>query len=381
MSSGEAKAPRKLLLTAQLDGADYGQCVRMARAADRALLHAVVVPERIGTAAGESGAASLEPFTLLSALSAATERIGLVAEVHAAYSEPYHIARKLAALDYLSGGRAGCSIAAGPAAAAQLYGRTGRSGRSPGCYGAAAVTEFAEALKRLWDSWEDDALIYDKQSGAQTASGKVRAIDYAGRYYAVKGPLNVARPPQGYPVVLCAATDEDGRRAAVREADVAVAALRSIGEAALWHADMRASLQRIGRSAGSCRLLAELHPVVAESRREAEELKRTMSQASGCGAAELPACAGTAVEVADRIEAWFRSGLVDGFHVVQPDTDQLERFAALVVPELQSRGLFRDRGEGEGDGMNSGTGTLRAGLGLERPNNRFAASRHRGGSI
>ncbi|MBD2870557.1 LLM class flavin-dependent oxidoreductase [Paenibacillus arenilitoris] len=372
MSAGGAD--RKLILTAALDGPDYARCVRQAQIAEQAGFHAVVAPESSDFRLGGNGEpeAALEPFSLLAALSAGTASIGLIAEVHAAYNEPYHIARKLGALDYMSRGRAGCHIAPGPAAAAGNFGRTGEGGPGPRLLEAeAAATEFAEALRLLWDSWEDDALVYDKRAGVQMDEGKVREIDYAGRYYAVKGPLNIARPPQGQPPVLFAVTGARGRSAAAKEADAAVAPLLSTAEAALMRADMRARMVRNGRRAEDLRLLAELCPVVAETNEEARELEHRLRQAFGA-ASERLIFAGTAAAVADRIEAWFRQEAIDGFHIAPlPRPDLLPAFAAKVVPELRRRGLFRAGGE---------TSTLRSGLGLARPNNVFATLKRRGGS-
>ncbi|MBD2848463.1 LLM class flavin-dependent oxidoreductase, partial [Paenibacillus sp. IB182496] len=229
-----ANAAGTLLLTAGLDTTDYEGCLRMARAADEAGLHGLLAPE-IGAAPGV-----FEPLALLGALASATRRIGLLGEVHAAYHEPYHVARKLAALDYISGGRAGALLMAGPSASAARFGREAERG-------ADCAAEFAEALKALWDSWEDDALVYDQRTGVRMHPHKVREIDHNGRYYAVKGPLNIARPPQGYPPLLASLDDAYGLELAAREADAALVSAATRGAAARQRGRLQAELLRGGR--------------------------------------------------------------------------------------------------------------------------------------
>lgn len=360
----------KLCLTISLDSSDYRQCEQLAHEAEIALFHAIVVSEKSGLKLenrDRSSAVALEPFSLLAALSASTMSIGLIAEVHAAYNEPYHIARKLASLDYISGGRAGCHIVAGPEDAARNFDRADKRGIYPRSYEAAAVTEFVEALKQLWDSWDDEALVYDKRAGTQINPGKVREIDYIGRHYAVKGPLNIARPPQGHPPVIYTLSDENSRFYAAKEADMVISSLRSLEEAALLYADMRVRMERNGRAKGECLIMAELSPLVADTAREARELERTLQEESSAKAANRSALAGTAMEIADWIETRFRCGAADGFHIMQPACqDHFARFTRHVIPELQNRGLFRACNK---------EAILRANLGLARPENVFSTLR------
>ncbi|TNJ55720.1 NtaA/DmoA family FMN-dependent monooxygenase, partial [Paenibacillus hemerocallicola] len=167
----------------------------LARIAERGLLDAVF------TADNYSGLwRRLEPFTLLSALAASTTHIGFIATVSTTYNDPYHVARQFASLDHLSGGRAAWNIV------------TGHSQSDADNFGKPAHPEltkrydigdeFVEVTKQLWDSWEEDALVYDRETDTTIDSGKVHEIDFKGDYYSVKGPLNIPRPPQGYPVLV-----------------------------------------------------------------------------------------------------------------------------------------------------------------------------------
>ncbi len=159
-----------------------------------------------------------EPLTLLSALSAVTEHIGLVATASTTYNEPYHIARKFASLDYLSGGRAGWNIVTSASEAeAKNFNRDQHMDHA---LRYERAREFLQVVTGLWDSWDDDAFIRDKESGLYFDPDKLHVLNHKGKHFSVRGPLNVARPPQGYPVIVQAGASEDGQDFAAQTAEV-----------------------------------------------------------------------------------------------------------------------------------------------------------------
>ncbi|MCR0982978.1 LLM class flavin-dependent oxidoreductase [Roseomonas populi] len=359
----------------------------------------------------------LEPISLLSALAMVTERIGLVATGSTTYSEPYHTARSFGTLDHVSGGRAGWNIVTtSNANEAWNFGRESHLAHGDRYKRAA---EFVEVTKGLWDSFEDDAFLKDKESGVYFDAAKLRVLEHKGEHFSVKGPLNLSRPPQGYPVLVQAGGSDAGRDLAARTAEVIFSVNQTLPEAQAFYADIKARLSAHGRDADSVKVMPGLFPVVGRTRAEAEdrmaELQRLLHPDVGLsilsfltggfdfspydvdgplpdlpdtdvGKARLKVIAdlarrenltirqlyeriavsrghhivvGSAEEVADDMQQWFEERGADGFNVMPPTFPEgFRAFCELVVPELQRRGLFRTAYTGA---------TLREHLGLPRP--------------
>lgn len=364
-------------------------------------------------------ATSFEPFTLLSALSQATEHIGLVATASTTFDEPFHIARRFASLDHLSNGRAGWNIVttANPDAALNFglerhYAHEDRYARA---------REFYDVVTGLWDSWADDAFVRDADSGVFFDPAKLHTLDHKGRYLSVRGPLHIARPVQGWPVIVQAGASEPGRQLAAETAEVVFAAPATLQEGQAFYADVKSRMQRIGRERDQLKILPGAFVVVGDTLAEARNIRAhldslvhyesaiaSLSIALGVDASRfdpdgfLPAIpetndskssrervlaladreqlsvrqlaqrlggyaglsfVGTAQSIADDMQQWLESEGSDGFNIMFPWLPGgLDDFVAKVIPELQGRGLFRREYEGR---------TLRENLGLVRPENRF----------
>ncbi|WPB54964.1 LLM class flavin-dependent oxidoreductase [Xylophilus sp. GOD-11R] len=364
-------------------------------------------------------ATSFEPFTLLSALSQATEHIGLVATASTTFDAPFHIARRFASLDHISNGRAGWNIVttSNPDAALN-FGQTDHMEHDERYERA---REFYDVVTGLWDSWADDAFVHDADSGIFFDPSKLHTLDHRGRYLSVRGPLHIARPPQGWPVVVQAGASHAGRQLAAETAEVIFAAHGNLAEAQAFYADMQRRLADVGRAGDSLKVLPAAFVVVGDTLDEARAIRArldslvhyesaiaSLSIALGHDASAfdpdqpLPpipqtnasrssreraialaeregltvrqlaqrmggyggmAFVGTAHSIADEMEQWLYTAGCDGFNIMFPWLPGgLDDFCTKVVPELQRRGLFRTEYEGA---------TLRENLGLQRPANRF----------
>lgn len=367
----------------------------------------------------------LEPITLLAGIAAATSRIGLIATASTTYHEPYNLARLFASVDHLSGGRAGWNIVTtSTAAAAQNF---GLAEHPPHAARYARAEEFLEVVTRLWDSWEDDAVINDPIGGRYADPAKIHRIDHEGPHFRVRGPLNAPRSPQGRPVYIQAGSSEDGRGFAARHAEAIFTAHQTLASAQAFYADIKARAVGLGRRPEHIKVLPGLSPFIAGTETEARRLQeefnwltqpgyslqqlrqmlgvdftgheldapvpRHLIQPDGTRAVasrfqvvldiidrEQPTLrglihrlagarghfvmAGTPEQVADHIETWFTQGAADGFNVMPPwFPGGFEVFADEVVPILRRRGLFREAYEGT---------TLRDHLGLPRPESLFS---------
>ncbi|WP_459203031.1 NtaA/DmoA family FMN-dependent monooxygenase, partial [Pseudomonas fragariae (ex Marin et al. 2024)] len=215
-------------------GLDFKHYRHVARVAEAAKFDALFVADSVAAATGDIASRMarsdhFEPLTLLSALSAVTEHIGLIATATTTYNEPYHVARKFASLDHLSGGRAGWNLVTSDAAAeAQNFGRAEHVGHAERY---SRAREFHQVVTGLWDSWADDAFTRDKASGEYYDPAKMHVLDHQGEHFRVKGPLNVARSPQGQPVVVQAGSSEVGRDLAAQTAEVVFTAQTSLASA------------------------------------------------------------------------------------------------------------------------------------------------------
>ena len=362
---------------------------------------------------------SFEPFTLLSALAAVTERIGLVATASTTFDAPYHIARRFASLDHISGGRAGWNIVttSNPDAALN-FGLTEQMEHGERY---ARAREFYDVVTGLWDSWADDAFVRDVASGIFFDPDKLHALDHKGKYLSVRGPLNIARPVQGWPVIVQAGASDAGRQLAAETAEVVFAAGLPLRAARQFYADVKGRAVNAGRNPDHLKILPGALAIVGDTVEEARAKRArldslvhydsavaSLSIALGHDAstfdpdgplAETPETnqsksgrervvdlarrenltvrqlaqrlggyagltfAGTPATIADTMEEWLHSRGSDGFNVMFPYLPQgLDDFVDRVVPELQRRGLFRREYPGA---------TLRETLGLPRPANRF----------
>ena len=408
-------------------GLDFRLYKRLAQVAEAAKFDAVFVADSVAAPTAEIASRMarsdhFEPLTLLSALAAVTERIGLIGTVTTSYNEPYHVARKFASLDHLSAGRAGWNLVTSDAAAEALnFNRQEHFGHAERY---ARAREFHEVVTGLWDSWEDDAFTRDKASGQYYDPAKLHVLNHEGEHFRVQGPLNVARTPQGRPVIVQAGSSETGRELAAQTADVVFTAQTSLAAGRDFYNDLKGRLPRFGRGPDELRIMPGVFVVVGQSQAEAQEkfeqfqelvepqvgvalLSRmlgnfdlsaypldgplpelpltdsgqrsrqllltelagrenlTLAQlgrsiAGGRGHHSL---IGTPTQIADELQAWFEGGAADGFNVLVPHLPGgLEDVANHVVPELQRRGLFRREYSGS---------TLREHLGLTRPANRY----------
>ncbi|MGY2289584.1 LLM class flavin-dependent oxidoreductase [Pseudomonas sp. SDO528_S397] len=366
-------------------------------------------------------ATSFEPFTLLSALSQATDHIGLVATASTTYDEPFHIARRFASLDHLSNGRAGWNIVttANPDAARNF----GLPHAHDHDERYARAREFYDVVTGLWDSWADDAFIRDASSGVYFDPDKLHTLNHQGRHLSVRGPLHIARPVQGWPVIVQAGASEAGRQLAAQTAEVIFVAPGTLEEGQAFYADIKRRMAALGRHPDHLKILPGAFVVVGDTHEEARRIRAhldslvhyesaiaSLSVALGVDATRfdpdqyLPAIpptndsqssrervlaladreqltvrqlaqrlggyaglsfVGTAASIADQMQQWLESEGSDGFNIMFPWLPGgLDDFVAKVVPELQARGIFRREYEGT---------TLRENLGLPRPPNRFFA--------
>lgn len=288
--------------------------------------------------AASASARTFESLTLLSALAVLTDRIGLVATT-TGFDEPYHVARRLASLDHISAGRAGWCLDTRDVSR-RAGGFLGERGDAPASR-VERAEEFARVVRGLWDSYDEDAIVADKRSGRYFRPGGRRPLDHVGRHFRVAGPLNVARPPQGHPVVFLAAADPAELDLAARQADVVLVDAHSIDDARARRVALDRAAAAAGRPPGSVQLWPCISPVIGADGR----------------VADVPV-GGTPEQVADRLADWFRSGAADGFAVGFPELPvDAERFFDEVLPILARQGVFVP---------SKGT-TLRDVLGLARP--------------
>jgi FMN-dependent oxidoreductase (nitrilotriacetate monooxygenase family) len=410
---------------------DIRHYVEICRTAERAKFDMVFLADSAATRKADIEAlsrsiqfiANFEPITLLSAISMATERIGLIATASTSYNEPYHVARKFASLDRISGGRAGWNVVTSGSPVEAL--NFNRTQPYPHAERYRRAHEFVEVVTGLWDSWDDDAFIRDVESGIYFDREKMHYLDHSGQYYQVKGPLNVPRPPQGWPVIVQAGASDEGIELAAQFAEAIFSPHLSIEAAKPYYDKLKSRMVRNGRDPEHCKVLPGLSVFVAETEDEArrdyeltqslihpivgreilatmlgdmdlsqmpldEPLPADLPPTNGskghydsivamarrenltlrqigqrvAGARGKNVFVGNPMQVADYMEDWFVKRACDGFNVMPPYIPgALDDFCRLVVPELQRRGLFRREYEGA---------TLRENLGLPRPESRYA---------
>jgi FMN-dependent oxidoreductase (nitrilotriacetate monooxygenase family) len=363
---------------------------------------------------GALGALRLDPLLVLAAIAGTTSRLGLASTVSTSYFHPFDVARSLATLDHLSGGRAAWNIVTSfQDAEAENFGLVEQLSRDER-YDRA--DEFVEVACKLWDSWADDALKRDPGPPLFADPARVREINHDGRWFKVRGPLNVSRPPQGRPVFIQAGASSRGRDFAARWAEIIFVTYGSLEQGIAFYRDMKKRAAELGRDPDQIKILPGMVPVIGRSREEADDKSRILDDLADpeaglstlsyhldidlapfpkneilpeldpkgvrghyaevaeltrknglslsalgkrYGTGPLRDFIGAGHEVADKMAEWFEAGACDGFMVQVPYVPGgVEDFVDGVVPELQRRGLFRREYEGT---------TLRDHLGLGRP--------------
>ena len=363
-----------------------------------------------------------EPFTLLSAIAGATKHIGLVATVNTNYEHPYHVARKFASLDHISGGRAGWNIVSSFSGhTAKNFGITEPRGHAERYERA---EEFVELAKALWDSWDDDAFDHvDRASGQFYSPDAAHPLQFKGNYFGSEGLLDLPRPIQGYPVLVQAGNSETGREFAARVAEMTYCSAQSLEAAQAFYRDVKGRMSKYGRAEDQLKITPGLSVVLAESDQQAQDrfgelqelvdfthvnlgghdlsgypldgplpdLPETengkgrfrqlveLAQRENLTIRQLVLrfsvsrghlqAIGSVKTVADLVEQWFVERGADGFNIVPPFLPGgFEDFTRLVVPELQRRGIFRKEYEGR---------TYRENLGLDTPSNPLSLEERR----
>ncbi|RKN86258.1 LLM class flavin-dependent oxidoreductase [Paenibacillus ginsengarvi] len=364
-----------------------------------------------------------EPLTILSALAGVSSKIGLVGTLSTSYSEPFTVSRQFGSLDMISGGRAGWNVVTSPLEGSALnYGKTEQQHPSHSERYKIA-DEYLRVATGLWDSWEDDAFVRDKASGVFFDPAKMHALHHKGDYFSVKGPLNIARSPQGQPVIFQAGASESGKQFAAQWANAIFTGQETAEEGKLYYDDVKGRARALGRNPDEIVILPGIRPIIGSTLEEAErkyeeiaglvsidkaldflgrffehhdfsrypldepfpelgDLGRnsfqsgtdrikarakeeglTLRQVALQTATPKPTFLGTPETVANKLQAWFEAGAADGFIVGAAAPRGLEEFVDHVVPILQKRGLFREEYEAD---------TLRGNLGIPVPANRYA---------
>ena len=257
---------------------DLGHWTNLAQTAERGAFDSVFLadsPALWGNAKHRPGGA-LEPTVLLTALAGATSRIGLIATASTSYNDPYNLARRFASLDHISGGRAGWNIVTtATKAAAQNFGLDDTPGHRERYRRAA---EFVDVSIGLWDSWEDGAEIGDKATGVYADPARIHPVDFAGEYFRVRGPLNVPRSPQGWPLLVQAGSSHDGREFAARYAEAVFTAQQTLADAQEFYADLKNRARRLGRDPDVIKILPGLVPVIGSTEAEARALEDELEE-------------------------------------------------------------------------------------------------------
>jgi FMN-dependent oxidoreductase (nitrilotriacetate monooxygenase family) len=401
---------------------------QLALTAERGLFDAYFLADGLaisfggGTEGGNARVAGFEPVTLFSALAPLTTHLGFIATASTTYEEPFNLARKFASLDLISDGRAGWNVVTtATEAAAQNF---NLDQQHPHAFRYRRAGEFVDVVKKLWDSFEDDAFIRDRESGRFFDTGKVHYTNHRGEHFKVRGPLNVSRSPQGHPVIVQAGQSDDGRGLAAQTAEVIFTAHQRIDTAQEFYRDIKARARGLGRNPDHVLIMPGVSPFIGRTLEEAQEkyerLTRLILEEDGIALIKgltggeldltgadldgpLPPApptegmksrqalirqiadennftirelyqwiasarghftiVGTPATIADTLQEWFENEAADGFNILPPWLPTgLDDFVELVIPELQRRGLFRTAYEGK---------TLRENLGLPFPQNRW----------
>lgn len=404
----------------------------LAQTAERGLFDAYFLADGLaiafggGIEGGNAKVAGFEPVTLFAALAPLTTHLGFIATASTTYEEPYNLARKFASLDLLSNGRAGWNVVT--TATESAAHNFNLDTQHPHEFRYRRAAEHVDVVKKLWESFEDDAFLRDRASGQFFDPAKVHYTNHTGEHFKVKGPLNVSRSPQGHPVIVQAGQSEDGRGLAAASAEVIFTAHQHLDTAQEFYRDIKSRARGLGRNPDHILVMPGVSPFVgrteAEAREKYDRLTSLILEEDGIallngltgGTLDLtgydldgplpPApptegmksrqalirqiadennftirqlyqwvasarghftVIGTPQTIADTLQDWFENEGADGFNILPPWLPTgLNDFVDLVIPELQRRGLFRTAYEGK---------TLRENLGLPFPTNRWAAPR------
>jgi FMN-dependent oxidoreductase (nitrilotriacetate monooxygenase family) len=416
---------------------DFALYMRLAQTAERALYDTIFFQDTVAVGGSDalkagdltrtrlSRIVKLEPTATLAALAVGTKNIGLIATATTTFNEPYNIARRFSTIDHISGGRCGWNLVT-----SQIEDEAGNFNLDTHVDHALRyerAIEFYEVVAGLWDSWEHDAFLRDKESGVWFDREKMHFLDHHGKYFNVRGPLNSPRTPQGRPVVAQAGSSEPGRELAARTADIVFTAQTELEAAREFFADVKGRTARYGRTPDDIKIMPGITPVIGRTMEEAQEKydalqallpddvalaalarftrgidifsydlngpmpdlpeansaksrqKLIMDMAkkhnmtlrqvarSVSAAQGHRVLVGTVGYIADQMQEWLEADACDGFNVIcNYYPGPFDDFANQVIPELQRRGIFRTAYEGP---------TLRDNLGLRVPENRYTAAR------
>ena len=429
MSTGHHEASWRLPESDSFAGTDVAHFQRLARTAERGTFDSIFFADSpvLHGDVGQRPYGTLEPTVLLAAIAAVTDRIGLIATASTTYNDPYNLARRFASVDHISGGRTGWNVVttAGDAAARNFSLRD----QPAHALRYERAAEFLDVARKLWDSWEDDAALGDKEAGTWGDNTRVHPVNHAGTFFSVQGPLDVPRSAQGHPVIVQAGSSEDGKDFAARYAEAVFTAQQTLPDAQRFYADLKRRTAAAGRDPETIKVLPGIVPVIGSTGAEARRLEQELDElihpeharrqlagvlrvpaASLALDAELPddlpsedeiegaksrytlivdlarrerltvrqligrlgggrghrTFSGTPEQVADAIQEWFEAGAADGFNIMPPVLPSgLDAFVDHVIPILRDRGLFRREYSGR---------TLREHYGLPRPANTFVAA-------
>jgi N-acetyl-S-(2-succino)cysteine monooxygenase len=421
----------------QIDaGQNFPYFLKLAQTAEQAKFDFVFMADAVATRDGNMEALSrwpqymahFEPITLLSATASQTQRIGLVCTASTSYYEPFNVARLFGSLDHISAGRAGWNVVTSANASASF--NFNRDEHYDIAERYQRAREFVHVVLGLWDSWEDDAFLRDRQSRRYFDPSKLHKLNHKGNFFSVRGPMNLARPPQGYPIIAQAGASEDGKELGAETAEVIFFSQQRVAVAREFYKDVKSRMAKYGRDPGQLKMLAGLNPTVGRTASEAQEKfeyiqslihpdvgkelisvdlggadlsgisvdepvpehlipEKTRSSTSRlktvggvarqeqltirqlyeryAGSRGSYSVVGTPEQIADQMEEWLTTDAADGF-IIQASylPGGFEDFVNLVMPELRRRGLFRTEYAGL---------TLREHLGLRRPESRYAKQR------
>jgi len=398
---------------------DYRHFLHCAQTAERGLFDMVFFADGIGVRANDEPPGSLahsnrnvelEPLTLLSALAPMTNHIGLVCTASTTYNEPYHIARKFASLDHISGGRAGWNIVT--SWSEQEAWNFSRDTHLDYDTRYDRAREFVDVVTGLWDSWEPDAFVHNKATGQFYDPAKLHTLHHKGKHFAVRGPLSVKSTPQGRPILVQAGANAMGQEIAAADADVVYASINGLAPAQTYYASVKDRMAAYHRDPDVLKIMPAFVPIIGRTRQEAQDkldqlqslidplaglarIYSLMGDLSGYdldGPVPEPVGAkvrsiaygwwqraqqqglsirqlyseyavgegfrviGTPTDIADAMEEWMDANAADGFNITPTHLPAgIEDFVELVIPELQRRGRYRRHYEGA---------TLRENLGL-----------------
>ncbi|MEK5185829.1 LLM class flavin-dependent oxidoreductase [Solibacillus sp. FSL W7-1324] len=367
----------------------------------------------------------LDPVVIISALAAVTKNIGLTATLTTSYNEPFHVARKFAAIDHLSNGRAAWNVVTSAnEREALLFGRDAHFQHAERYERA---DEFVDVVKKLWYSIDEEALVIDKENSHYYNLNKVTEINHEGKFFKLKGTLDAPSTPQGHPVIVQAGSSEAGKELAAKTAEVIFTAWQTLEDAQAFYKDVKGRLAKYGRNPEDLKILPGAFIVVAETEEEAiakhqqlnnyitpevglaylsgftgvdlsehdfegpipdfngqqidgtnpnirTSIVKGIVEAKGlttlrelynniAGARGHREIIGTPTQVANQLQEWFENEAADGFNIMAPTFPQgFNDIVELVIPELQRRGIFKTEYAGT---------TLRENLGLKRPVNPY----------